>query len=479
MTDSAVRRAADAADALKKKSVEFQEPKLVMNEMATLMSKLEQQVSKAAKRLGNRSDELRQRLNAQVEQMVEEASQIEKQSEVTASSLADRLNSQLDVVAEEVRTKVLETTSYASDSFKRTLGKSHSDIEDDRAHLFDSLSDLCKEFRNETESLSKKTEFKLQALIGQKTRELKGMIDVICDAMDDGEHSYAAALQVRFDRFNERMTEEVNSMVTSLERNVRSMTEEIEAARDRAHEKLSASNSDFQQTVNHTVRTAELGLGQKTRTLLTSVILPREKEHRAILQTMSLEMRKQFIEDSSNQSRGQLQGLQSSLSAAREQLQELVEECMSSIDSVGKGQQSGLEEIFRGTSDRIERATNRAARVLQEGEKEINASETICKRLAETSTVEAEPELNEERNAAVSKLQQLKLQAGHELENTIERGCDRLERLSEDMNSELTAKRVELSNGVRDTAEQGLAKVREALHEAFQAIQAAREKYMD
>ena len=51
----------------------FQEPKLVMSEMTTLMTRLEQQVGKAGKKLNARAEEIKQRLNAAVARVVSEA----------------------------------------------------------------------------------------------------------------------------------------------------------------------------------------------------------------------------------------------------------------------------------------------------------------------------------------------------------------------------------------------------------------------
>ena len=87
--------------------------------------------------------------------------------------------------------------------------------------------------------------------------------------------------------------------------------------------------------------------------------------------------------------------------------------------------------------------------------------------------------MTEDRNAATARVQQLKQQANSELSSAIEAGCSKLEQVSQRVQSEVTNLRIEHTQTVRDAAENGLTRVRDAIQEAFSAIQAAREKYME
>jgi hypothetical protein len=220
-------------------------------------------------------------------------------------------------------------------------------------------------------------------------------------------------------------------------------------------------------------------LSQNTRRILTNSLIPRLRERRERLRTTSLELSNRFTDESDGQVSGQILGLEASLAAARQQLQTLVDECMSSIDMVGRGQQAGLEEIFKETSTHAERSTTEVTEFLQKIESQISENELSCKRLAETSNVDTDPDLTDDRNAATARVQQLKQQADSELSSAIENGCTKLEQLSQRIQSEVINLRLEHTQTVRDAAENGLVRVRDAIQEAFSAIQAAREKYME
>jgi hypothetical protein len=467
------------AASVRRKSGTFQEPRLVMNEMNMLMNKLEQQVQKAAKKLGGRSEEIKQRLSKEMESLVDQAAEIEKQSQASISNLASKMSKRLDDVSEEVRLKISDVAANGRYTIKHLLTTNQTQVEETKSALYDSVREVCKQFRADTEALTKQSEADLRHLVADRTEEIEKLSREICQRLSETNTEYARRLDARFARFKERMADETDSLSQVLDRNVRYMFEEIEGSWDRASEKLVASQNEFEQTVEHTVKTAQLNASQATRRMLTDQLMPKLQDRKMILRTMASEMSAKFLQESDSQVSGQLLGLEASLGAARQQLQSLVEECMSSIDTVGRGQQAGLEEIFKETSTHAERSTLEVQSLLNRTESQIAETEEVCKKLAETSSADNDPQLTDERSAATARVQQMKQQANTELQSTIERNCERLEQLSQAVQTELTNIRIDQTQSVRDAAESGLSRLREAIQEAFNAIQAAREKYME
>lgn len=457
----------------------FQEPRLVMNEMASLMSKLEQQVQKAAKRLNSRAEEIKQRLLAQVDSLVADCTQIEKESQRSTTNLSQRLIKQLDDVCEESRLKVSDVAANGRYTIKQLLTSNQTNVDETKNALYESLREACKQFRIETEALARTAENDLNDLVNTRTEELNNLVKNMNAQLDQTNSNYIEKLNARFERFKERMSDEASSVIRSLERNVRSMVEEIDGSWDRASDKLKTSKSDFEQTIQHSVKTAELNLSQSTRLILTNSLIPKLRERQQVLRMTAVDLSKRFSDESERQVSGQIHGLEASLGAARQQLQTLVDDCMSSIDSVGRGQQAGLEDIFKETSAHAERATAEVTDFLGKIETQINENEQTCKRLAEQSSIDNDPALSAERGEAIQRVQQLRQQATSELANAIDQGCEKLENLSNAIQNEVSAMRIEQTQAVRDAAENGLTRVRDAIQEAFSAIQAAREKYME
>lgn len=450
-----------------------------MNEMATLMSKLEQQVAKAAKKLSSRAEEVKARLVKQVDTALAEAAHSERQTDASLGTLSTRLTKELEDVSEEVRLKISDVAANGRYTIKQLYTSGQGQLEETKNELYESLREACKQFRTDTENLTRDTEMQLHKLINQRMDELHDLVDAICERLDDTGDTFVDKLMARFQRFRERMTDESDAVINSLERSARSMNEEIESAWERVLDKLKSSRGDFDATVDHNIRTAELTVSQYARKHLSELLLPKLRERKDVFRGMTGEMTRRFTEESESQVRGQMLNLEANLSAARQQLQNLAQECMASIDAVGRGQQAGLEDTFKDTSTYVEKTTSEVMLMLQNTEKQITDAEVTCKKLAETSSVDADPRLTEERNQSHSRVQQLKQQSQTELATAIENGCGRLEQISQELHNQLAAERVEHTRSVRDAAESGLSQIREAIQETFNAIQAAREKYME
>lgn len=473
-----VAEAQEAAAKAQREAV-FQDSRSVMQEMSTLMSKLEQQVAKAGKKLNSRAEEIKNRLSTQVAELVNAAADIEKTNQASITTTSTTQSRRLDDVSEEVRLKISDVASNGRYTIKQMLSTNQTQLEESKTSLYESLRDVCKQFRVDTETLAKESEETLNRLVTERTEQVQALVNTICDRLDDTNKNFADKLNARFERFTERMSEEAASVVRSLERNVRSMTEEIDGSWDRASDKLKSSKGEFEQTINHTVRTTQLGISHTTRRLLTDALIPKLRERKLGIRGVSADLNRRFGEESDGQANGQLLGLESSLSAARQQLQGLVEDCMTAIDTVGRGQQAGLEEIFKETSTHAEKATNEVTNTLQKADAQVRETEQACRKLAETSSLDNDPDLTEERNNATARVQQLRQQAMSELSSTIDSGCLKLEQLSQQVHTDLSNGRMQNTQIVREAAENGLTLLRDAIQEALAAIQGARDKYME
>jgi hypothetical protein len=301
----------------------------------------------------------------------------------------------------------------------------------------------------------------------------------ITERLDETNASFLAKITARFDRFKERMSDEASSIGRSLERNVHSMFEEIDGSWDRASEKLKLTKSEFEQTILHSVKTVELSASQNTRQILISSMAPQLRERTRRLLDLKDSQTKQFMSDTVAQSSLQLQGLESSLAAARQQLHTLVEDCVSNLDGVGRGQQAGLEEIFKSASGKTEKLTSEVQLAIQDAQSRVHENEIICKKLAENSSVDTDVELTDERAATTQGIQKLKGQCNSQIQTALEDACMRMEQMSQKVQNEATNHRMQQTQQARENSEAGLNKIREAIQEAFSAIQSAREQNME
>jgi hypothetical protein len=470
--------AVSGGDSLRR-PVGFQEPKAVMNEMASLMAKLEQQVSKAAKRLAGRAEEIEQRLNRKVDALLEEASQEDKDIEASILVVCDGLGKDFEHVSESLRQKISELANDGRQHVKQLSSLCQSDVDKKHESIRQGIEDACLEFRTNNEALIEETKARLKKLIDSGLSEMEGLLKTMLEHHKSVGRDFESGMKDRFERFRERMTDETSVVLSGIERNVRSLGEEIDGSWERASEKLRLTQSEHEKAIKHAVRRAELTTSQSARMLLVEQFLPKLKERKEIIATMVAEMTTSFSEQSLTQARGQLLGLESSLTSARQQLQSLADECLGKIDSVGRDQQSVLEELFKETSGYIEHSTSEVLTQLKNTEEVILEGEAICKKLAETFSLDADPGLTEERNNAIGKVTALRGQLRSQMEGALDTNSTRLDITSQTAQVELNKKRLEHTKAVRDASESGLNRIREAIQEAFNAVQTAREKHME
>ena len=476
---SAVKDSQIQSSKPKAKPQVVQDPKLVAKETALLMSKLEHQVAEAGKRLNARSEAVKQRLNKQVEELLQKANDAEKNSQVQTSEAAGRLKTHSHNLSEEIRQQLGEAASGGRYTIKQLLSSNQGELEAKKVALQSELKSVCEKFREDAETFAKDAQKKLQELVDQKTTEIEVLTDGVLDHLEDTNADFVSTFDNRFNRFKDRISDEATSVKQSLERNVRSMFEEVEGSWERASDKLKDNQRDFEQRISHSVKSAKLISSENSKQIVATSIYPMVKERRLQLQKLIDELTKRFQHDSSKQAEAQLNGLEASLTEARHQLQNLVSDCLESINSVGKQQQAGLEDVFKDTSVQAETSTAQIKTQLSEAHRQITETESVCRSLVESSNLDTEVELTEVRNSTALSIKTAKQDANTKLQEAIEEHSNSLDRLSNRVQTDINAERIKQTKAAREASEAGLSRLREAIQEAVAAVQAAREKHME
>jgi hypothetical protein len=463
----------------KSKPQMVQDPQLVIKETALLMSRLEHQVAEAAKRLNSRSEAVRQRLNRQVEELLQAASDAEKNSQNQTTDLSTRLTTHITNLSEEIRQQLAESASGGRYTIKQLLSTNQNALEAKQTALENELKAVCEKFRKDAENFAQEAQKRLLELVAAKTAEIETLTDGVLERLDDTNADFVKTFESRFNRFKERIADEAASVKQSLERNVRSMFEEVEGVWERANEKLKDNQRDFEQRISHSVKSAKLISSENSKQMIATSIFPLVTERRLHLQKLIDELTRRFQQESNKQAEAQLNGLEASLTEARHQLQNLVSDCLENINAVGQQQQAGLEDVFKDTSVQAELGIVQVKTQLSEAHRQITETEAACRSLVESSNLDTEVELTEVRNTTAQSIKTAKQEANSKLQETIEEHSNNLDRLSNKVQNEINAERVKQTKAAREASEVGLSRLREAIQEAVAAVQAAREKHME
>ena len=467
------------ADIVPAKLDDFQEPKVVMNEMASLMNKLEAQVARAAKKLTAKANEIEQHLTSSSQTLLEVVNQTDKDIEAGLVVHGDSVFKEFEVLFENLKTEIAEHAASARLAIKEEISGYQELIEEgDREHNRN-LKDVYDKIQTSFNDLLLNREKKLIELVINEKAELNNRFGEINDSLSAIKTNLGKNLADEFADFKDQLNHETETRLNAMIEQTNTLSKELDFSRRHSLEKLSKTKSELETSLDHLVGLTTLALSRQMRRARIELFLPRLKERRQLVQTISDEMRQNFADRLLNQSQAQLDGLSSSFISASGQLKQLVEECMSKLDQVGRNQQAGLEEIFSKTATMLEQNTHNLLQILQDAGAEIAQDEIVCKKLCETYSLDTDPALTSLRDSVYSQVDAWKQQVKSELELAANGDCASLEEIIRSHHVRLDGKRGELAQRVRFSSDNGLQRIRAAIHDAYNAIQVEREKYME
>lgn len=453
------------------------EPKLMISESTRFIAKLNQRIVEAESKLSSKSDQAKERLNKLLTEFVDEAEKLEKQREQNSMNLTAKATKNLERVAEQLKTLIQETASQAITEIDDISTKSAGEITQLNQEILATLKSADQRVKIDSDTAVELTHQKLEGHVEKRLDEYQAQNAL--QQLESTNEEFSARLDERFSRFEIRIKQEIQSILSSLERNVGSMNEEIEGSWDRASEKLLIGRADFERTVNHLVRDCELIIEQRTKLAYIEKILPKLLDNKDIFRTMLTDMKKNFEEQADQTISAHIEGLERNISSAKETLERVVEQCVVELDEIGNSQQKDIENLFDTYNDRLTEMHTMAKIKIGEARKKIEENEEVCTRVREYARTEEDPVLSKERAKTRTMLSDVRNQSEQTLEATIQTYCQTMEDLSETLQSELSAKRNDWTHQVKQSSEDGLAQIKQAIADAYQAIEIAKEKYME
>ena len=457
----------------------FQEAAGAQDPMGTLVARLEQQVDKATAKLADQVQDLHSKLEEQLRKLVSKASDDEAKSEQSVTATRSDVCQQLNDVADDTEHKIADCSAQGRYEIKHVQDKGQAAIDEHQKSQLDALQKLCADLKQSSDELSAKARGEYKSLVESRGAELKSLVDAICERMSDGTKADVDRLKQRFDGVKERMAIESKAIVLSFERHVKSLSEDLDAVCERAREKLTTAREQCDLGIKQASTAYELDASRTVTSLLSTVLIPKLREHRASLTQTVSELQKRFAEEFSGLNSSQLTDIADSTTSIKHAVSSLVAESAAKIESTWQQQRSDIGNIFEAASTYMEEAIGKAGRLSQETEDDAAAHDKNSRDLVEQWSSGADPSLLADKDAAIASLNNLKTKAQDNLAKSVESRAKRLEDYTANIQSAVTATKDAQVQSVRETAEQAVQQVRDTLQEAFQAIRATRERYLE
>ncbi len=468
-----------AVEKLPEKLADFQEPKVVMNEMASLMNRLESQVSRAAKKLAIKATEIEQRLTTNLDGLLNTVGQEDKDAYASLVVRADSLAKQFETLFDSLKTELAEKSATSREKVRGNLVDNQKEIEVSERDLREILVEEFKQNQEDFRQLVDTNETELRKLVGQEIEVLHNRLQTIDQSLEETSGKLQAKLENYFAQFKSCVDDKVTVLSKAFDYQIEVLTNETQSQQGKNTEKLKASKEDFFDSLERLIKITEIALSRQIRAAQTEFFLPRLKERKQIIEAMMQEMIQTFAEHSFSQAKAQSEAAENSLVLARQQLKELVEERLAKLDTIGRNQQTGLEDIFKLAAEPLEQHTSAVLQLIKQAEQEVIECESMCKKLAEAYNLDSDPKLTMLRQDVYNKVDSLKAKLRGELESALDGNCLKLEDIAKHYNAKLGTKRAELVQQVRQTSEKGLQSIRQAIHDAYDTVQSQREKYME
>ncbi len=468
-----------SADMMPSKLDDFQEPKVVMNEMASLTSKLESQVARAAKKLAAKASEIEKRLNTNLDALMHLIHQEDKDGYAELVVRIDLLSKQFESLFDTLKTELAEKAANSRQQIKSKLSDYQAKIHKTENGQRDNLMQEFKQSKAQFGQLVADQESELNKLVDLQTELLNERIALVDQVLEDASANLGVQLDNYFNGFKGRIDDKVLTLLKAFDHHLDILNKDIERLHVEGTEQLSLAKKEFFSKLDRLIQITEIALSRQVRKAQTESFLPRLKERKQIIEAMMHEMSQTFAEHSFSQAKAQSEGAEHSLVLARQQLKELVDERLSKLDVVGRNQQTGLEEIFKSAADPLEQNTAAVVQLLKQAEQEVNECEAVCTKLAQSYNLDGDPKLTSLRQGVYGKVDSLKAELKSNLESVLDNSCQKLEDTTKNYHVRLNTKRAELVQQVRSASDQGLQSIRQAIHDAFHTVQSEREKHME
>ncbi len=468
-----------SSDLIPSKLDDFQEPKVVMNEMASLMSKLESQVARAAKKLAAKASEIEKRLTTNLDALLNLVNQEDKDGYAELVVRIDQLTKQFEALFDTLKTELAEKAASAREQLKSKLSGYQEKIDKTEKEQRNNLKEDFKQNKTQFEKLVKDQESELNQLARLQTEILNKRRAAVDQVLEEVSLNLGVQLDNCFNSFKERVEDKVSTLLISFDHHLDILNRDTERLHAEGTDQLTLAKKEFFGRLDRLIQITEIALSRQVRKSQTESFLPKLKERKQLIEAMMHEMSQTFAEHSFSQANAQSEGAEHSLLLARQQLKELVDERLSKLDVVGRNQQTGLEEIFKSAADPLEQNTATVVQLLKQAEIEINECEAICTKLAQSYNLDGDPKLTALRQDVYGKVDSLKAELKGNLESVLESNCLKLEDTTKHYHVNLNTKRADLVQQVRSASDQGLQNIRQAIHDAFHTVQAEREKYME
>jgi hypothetical protein len=454
------------------------EPPAVKSGVAGLVSKLEQQASKASIKLEQQVDDIQNRLSDELRRLLNKVEGAEKRSAKSAEGLRMNLTHRMENATNDVKQKVNNAANEGSEVVRERDPSGCKSLDEKHQNLQATLGESFEEVRARAEAVAKTFEDTIAGKSSEALAELETLRDTMKTQLQQLHDAYEKSLQSSFDHLKVRLDKTNSSIVTAMETRYDYLQAELSDMQHRSLEQLEQTKSALLQKLSREITVAQAEISNLQSVALEESVLPRLKQHREELRVIIGEFQHKLTDDLEKRGESKVRDFQPLLDEKKRKLSEMLDETNKVKAKIQEQLKDGLESIFSDLKDFVARSTEQAQTVHKRTEEQLTEIDRAVRALADPSSIEGDMELLSERNDVLEKLEEVTDEAKDEVLGTLRRLLAGLEEKSKHLQEEMITSMEEDAYVVRRASEQALIAVREAINESFVAIQTAQDERM-
>jgi hypothetical protein len=456
----------------------LKEPITVKSGVAGLVSKLEQQASKASMRLEAQVDEIQERLTVELNSLLSQVNATESRSIRNAQDLSVELTDQLNKAAAEVTEKIADSAGEGCDTIKQRLADGDNQLYDKHEYVRTAMTNSLDQVKARAEALGRKFEENLTGLQSKQLDELTEASSKLSDRLGALYSEYEASMTGVFNAFREKLDSANQAISNTIEGRYALLQAQLEENNKRALSSLGTLRTARLHKLEAAFVSSCAQLRELTATSMKDKINPRLSHHREEMRQVTCEFQDKLAEDLAQKAEEKLAEFQPVLNEKRKKLLEFLE----ATTTVKEGIEQQLHDRLQHTAEElkhfVDEAIDAAQVAYKQTEDQLAEIDRTLRALADPSRIEGDLELLNERNNVLHAMDESTEAAKDEVLTSLRTSLATLEEKGKQLQEELISSMEEDAYRVRRAAEQALSSVRETIKASFAAIQSAQDERM-
>ncbi len=457
----------------------LKDPLNVKSGVAGLVSKLEQQATKASAKLEEQLEQISESLNSEFSSAVEKVRESEKASIEKTNELRTYLTERLQQAMNDVRVDIGQKAVVGRDAIERFVEEGEEAVDEKNKSLTESLNESFEEVRVRAEVLARSFQETSDAQRAKAMADLRQLMESLLNQFTEANEYYSFALDGIIEHVNEQVQDRSKSTAESLRDNYEHLDNQLGQVYDRARKQLDHINQDVLSRLGQSIQAAELDFVTARLDAVQTQLTPQLRTHRDTLRALISEFQSKLISDLETKAAQIIEEFAPILDDKKQQISDVIVQTSKIRESVEERQRFDADRCDMDFRAFVEDTIEDAKAKFQRTEEQISEMDRSVRVLCDPANIEGDADLLNERESVLERMDAKTSEAAQEIHESLNASVASLEERAKQLQEELISRLEEDAYLVRKSSEQALIRINTAIKDAFTSIQIAQDEQME